>query len=163
MPRVGTFNYPGTSLDEAITMAKKFVQRFGSASANTGAVIALFRLNNVRPGRIMRMISDLVAFGLLAENGRIAATPLALRLTDPQDKQEYITAVLEAAFSVPLYSSINEVLPRKAPPNLQSLTLALNILTGAPLAEARRYASRIQSSLLDTLVREVPIERPSSQ
>jgi hypothetical protein len=145
MPKIGAFDYPDTSVEDAIEAAKKIARQFKTGGFDRTSLSAAMGFKSANSGTFNQKLADLRRFGVLEGRGEeIRATDLAQRLAVPKTTEEYAASVQELIFKIPLYKTLHDQHPSGTPSEEEFLATLLNI-TKAERVEVQKQSARIRN------------------
>lgn len=133
MARLGQYEYPGTTVEEAVALSKKLEGSFERGQAPKKAF-----------ARLNQQLSDLQLFGLVEiRNDKVRRTPLMQRLTDRRAQAGYPAALAEAVLNVPLFRALYQWLDGEVPEKKEQFVAALFGVARADPREHRPDIDRL--------------------
>jgi hypothetical protein len=148
MGKIGSYDYPEISINEAIKVAEvlvndflkqvkdnnEFANRLGHKSAGSGTF--LVKMGNIRK------------YGLM-ENREYKATKRAEILANPKSPEEKSQAIKDMIFSIPLFNKLNSRLKTKSPSHEQFRTQLMEV-TG-DREKGSKDAEKIRKIYIDAI------------
>ena len=116
MARIRSPNYPQVELPEAINLVRKVFKDEAQNYAPREVVAELLGYSSVN-GASDKKVSAITAYGLLDRNAEreLRVSDLAVRILHPEDENEKMEALSEAALSPNLFREISEKWPDTPP------------------------------------------------
>jgi hypothetical protein len=145
MPKIGTFRYPAMGVSDALEIAKKMAGKVDGRPITPSRLASALGFKGPQDRRFDEAVMDLRQFAMVEISGESALlTGLVRRLADGGE-----AAVAEAAFNVPLYSSLANGFTPDKPPTEEDLGPALQILTGTTERQVKPHVQPILDRLLE--------------
>lgn len=144
MAAIGTFDYPDTTVDDAVEIAKKLASTFKSTEFGRDALAAALGYKAPNSGAFNQRLADLRKFGIVEGRGDSSrVTELARTLAAPRPG-EYQEAIASLMFRVPLYKALHDHYKGAAPGEDDFFATLLN-LTKADRIDVQNQAGKIRS------------------
>ena len=144
MAKLGAFEYPDTSLDDAIEMAKKVAKQFKGQDIPKEALATCLGYENASSGTFGQRVADLRRYGVLEGRGKgLRASEAAKALLYP-DPGEYEKTVASMVLRIPLIKALYDHYQGETP-TTEDLAIQLRIITGAEREDIARQVPRVRS------------------
>lgn len=148
MPRIGSFEYPNASIQDVIRLAKQIVGEGDKGRSGKKKQGAETRRKGSDESARLKELQD---FGILQlSEEELEPTSLAHRLAAPTNRDDYRSAVAEAAFNIPLFSALNETFAgRRVPLTERDFLAGLLVVTATDVDTARDHVKDVTQRFLD--------------
>lgn len=148
MAKIGDYSYPNLDSEEAISIAKKLVDRFSGNPNSEDAFAQSIGHQKASGGAYRSKTADLRKYGLIGSRG-IEATELAKRIESPRNEKEEMEAKMEMMQNIGLLDQLFEKLNGEKPAG--DFWVILQEVTGCERKEAQKHEDKI-AKLYDKLL-----------
>lgn len=114
MGKIANYEYPETSIEECLRVARVLIQDFQGKANDLNAFATAIGHKSTNSGTFLNKIADVRKYNLM-DKREYRATNLAQIIIHPKDDNEKNSSIKEMIFSVPLFKTLFERLKTKSP------------------------------------------------
>lgn len=114
MGKIATYEYPETSIEECLRVARVLIEDFQGKANDVNAFASAIGHKSTNSGTFLNKVADVRKYNLM-DKREYRATNLANIIIHPKDDSEKSSAIKEMIFTVPLFKTLFERLKTKSP------------------------------------------------
>jgi hypothetical protein len=144
MARLGEYEYPDVTVEEAAALSKKLADDFDNGQAAKDDIVKRLGFKTASHDDFAKHLRTLQQFGIVnVGKERVRRTRLMRRLTDPRMQPGYAAALGEAALNVPVFRAIYQWLNGQVPANKEEFVAAVVGVTRVDMRKEEAEIDRL--------------------